>query len=202
MTETKRCRFDNSILLIKSTQRTPSQLLKEYYYTAYFYCPQCQRIFHDDIFKVINKNVEVFTGKESNFSHDAEVEIWTDGACSYNGTERARASWAFVSGDYEEGGFVEGKQTNNRGEAYAIYFALVWAVKKMFKKIKIHTDSQISIHGVLKDPQKVKENREIFEKIHAVTKNNNLEVEYVKVLGHSGDPNNERADKVATALVM
>ncbi|MDQ5900598.1 MAG: ribonuclease [Patescibacteria group bacterium] len=202
MTETKRCRFDNSTLLIKSTQRTPSQLLKKYYYTAYFYCPQCQRIFHDDIFKVINKNVELFTGKESDFSHDAEVEIWTDGACSYNGTERARASWAFVSGDYEEGGFVEGKQTNNRGEAYAIYFALVWAVKKMYKKIKIHTDSQISIHGVLKDPQKVKENREIFEKIHAVTKNNNLEVEYVKVLGHSGDPNNERADKVATALVM
>ena len=30
---------------------------------------------------------------------DVEVKIWTDGACVYNGTPRAKAAWAFVSDD-------------------------------------------------------------------------------------------------------
>ena len=53
----------------------------------------------------------------------------------------------------------------------------------------------------LKKPaSKVKMNREIFEDIEKVIAANGLYVTYNKVLGHSGDPNNERADKLANSL--
>jgi len=128
------------------------------------------------------------------------VEIWTDGACTNNGKPNARAAWAFVSGDTEMAGLVEGKQTNNTAEGLAIYHALSWAANRGYKKIKLHTDSQISLYGVSKHHSKVKVNREIFENIANVIDKNNLQVEYVKVLGHSGDPNNDRVDRLANEL--
>ncbi len=128
------------------------------------------------------------------------VEIWTDGACIHNGTPKARAAWAFVTKDYEKAGKVAGKQTNNIAEALAIYHALKWAASEGYQKIKLHTDSQISLFGLKKPPHLVKANREIFEKIAEVIAKHGLHVEYVKVLGHSGDPNNDRVDKLANDL--
>ena len=52
-----------------------------------------------------------------------------------------------------------------------------------------------------KEVEKIKENREIFRNIFDVIKGNKLHVEFVKVLGHSGDVNNERADRLANGLV-
>lgn len=197
----KACKYCGTELVVQQTKRSSSQLTKPYYFTAYFLCPRCKRMYHDEQFKVMNDNFNLFTTKNSLSDGPFDVEIWTDGACTNNGRPDAKASWGFVSGDYEEAGLVEGKQTNNRGEAFAIYYALDWAVKKGYRRIRLHSDSQITLHGVLKHPEKVKENRDIFQKIHDIVTENNLEIEYQKVLGHSGDPNNERADKVATSLL-
>ena len=131
---------------------------------------------------------------------DGYTEIWTDGACIHNGTPKARGAWAFVSGKTERAGLIEGVQTNNRAEAFAIYHALVWAAEKNYRKIKLHTDSQISIHGVSKPPHKVVKNRDIFEQIAQVVSGCHLQVEYIKVLGHSGNINNDRVDKLANDL--
>ncbi|MBA3724670.1 MAG: reverse transcriptase-like protein [Candidatus Levybacteria bacterium] len=128
-----------------------------------------------------------------------DVEIWTDGACINNGTPRARAAWAFVSGDTEMAGLVEGKQTNNVAEGLAIYHALVWAGEQGHKKIKLSTDSQISLFNLQKDPHKVKVNADIFHNIAAVIKKYGLVVQYIKVLGHSGDIGNDRVDKLANS---
>lgn len=130
------------------------------------------------------------------------VDIWTDGACIHNGTEKAKAAWAFVAGDVEKAGHVEGKQTNNRAEAFAIYHALLWAAKTGFQSVKIHTDSQITLHGVSKPAYKVKMNRDIFEKIALVIQNYRLRVAYKKVLGHGTDENNNRADILANTKAM
>lgn len=205
------CKACKTPLLLKQTRRTLQQLKKPYHFTHYYRCPICKRIYLDDSFKVMNDNFDLFTRSSSHASSpiigergkgkDVDIEIWTDGACSHNGTESAKASWAFVAGDYEEAGLVDGKQTNNRGEALAIYHALKWAALKGYKKIRLHTDSQITLHGVLKDPKKVKENRDIFQKIHDIVEKNKLAIDYQKVIGHSGDVNNERADKLATSLV-
>jgi len=188
------------MLITRPTRRTPEQLKKPYYYTAYYYCSHCAKIYHNDKFKVINDNYELFTTK-SVFLEDIEVEIWTDGACSNNGKPTARAAWSFVAGKYEANGLVEGKQTNNTAEGLAIYFALIWAASKGYKTIKIYSDSQISLNNLKKSVHLVKENQIIFAKIDGVIKKNNLVIAYEKVLGHSGDVNNERADKLCNGLV-
>ena len=195
------CKHDGTPLILKEPKRTPQQLKKQYYYSAYYLCPVCHRMYFDDKFKIINSNYDLFT-KNDRTDEKYEVEIWTDGASSNNGRPEAKAAWAFVSGEHEEAGLVDGKQTNNRGEGLAIYYGLKWAAEKGYKRILISTDSQISIHGVSKHPEKVKENRDIFERIHAVVTKNDLKVDYQKVLGHSGDPNNERADQLAVRLTL
>lgn len=200
--ETKLCKNDNTPLIVKQTQRKATQLLKPYYFSSYYRCPKCNRMYFDEKFKVVNKNYDLFTQKEDIGVEPVEIEIWTDGACVNNGKPTAKAAWGFVSGAHEANGLVDGKQTNNRAEGLAIYEALKWAGEKGYKKVRIHTDSQITIHGVMKHPEKVKENRDIFQRIHNILNEYSLLVEYVKVLGHSGDFNNERADKMANSLAM
>ncbi|HSA83576.1 MAG TPA: RNase H family protein [Patescibacteria group bacterium] len=194
------CRNCGARLVVKSTKKTAEQLKKTYYYSAYYWCTNCKKLYHDEKFKVINQQQSLPSSLFGNTQTVVDVEIWTDGACIHNGTLRARAAWGFVSGKTERAGLVDGLQTNNRAEAYAIYHALVWAAEKGYRRIKLHTDSQISIHGVSKDPSKVLKNRDIFEQIAQVIKGTHLQVEFVKVLGHSGDVNNERVDKLANDL--
>lgn len=196
------CKIDGTPLVLKQSKRTSEQLRKQFYYTAYYFCPQCKRMYFDDTYKIINQRNSFFTTNDARDLDVYDVEIWTDGSSSNNGKSHAKAAWAFVAGEYEEAGLVDGKQTNNRGEALAIYYALKWAAGKNHKKIRIHTDSQITIHGVTKLPERVKENRDIFERIHAVVTQHDLHVDYQKVLGHSGDPNNERADTLAVKLSL
>lgn len=194
----EKCKHCGSPLIVKQTKKTAEQLTKAYYYTAYYLCPNCHKLYHNDKFKV--ENTTLFTPPALSAS-DIEVEIWTDGACSNNGKPTAKASWAFVSGAYEEAGLVEGKQTNNTGEGFAILHALTWAARKGYKHIKINSDSQISLNNLKKPAFMVKENKELFVQIERVIQDNQLLVLYEKVLGHSDNVNNNRADKLANGLV-
>lgn len=196
----KVCKHCGHKLIVKQTKRTAEQLRKQYYYTAYYFCPNCKRIYHNDKFKIVNENFDLFA-KPVVADGPLDVEIWTDGACARNGKISAKAAWAFVSGKHEERGMVIGKQTNNTAEAYAIYHALLWAAKKSYKRVRIHSDSQITIHNLRKPLRLIKENNEVFAKIYNAIEKNDLLVLYQKVSGHSGDINNERADKLANSLV-
>lgn len=193
------CKTCGTPLLKRETKRTAEQLLKPYYYTAYYYCPNCRKMYHNDAFKVVNNNFSLFTDAILSPT-EVDVNIWTDGACRGNGTEGAKAAWAFVSGEYEGCGTVEGKQTNNTAEAYAIYYALLWAYERGHKRIKVHTDSQITIQSLMKPYHKVKANQDIFKKIHDLIEEQQLTVHYEKVPGHADDVNNNRADKLANTL--
>lgn len=196
------CRTCGSKLIKRETQKKPSQLRKQYYYTAYYYCPKCRKIYLNDKFKVVNdiQDELLFPPEENAKDTNIDVEIWTDGACVFNGRHNARAAWGFVSGKTEKAGLVEGKQTNNVAEALAIYHAILWAVENKHRKIRIHSDSQITINNMKKPPGAIKQNREIFENIAGLIHDHSLKVRYEKVLGHSGDINNERADKLAADL--
>jgi ribonuclease HI len=207
----KVCKTCKGELVKKATKRTASQLKKPYYYTAYYYCPTCNKLYHDDKFKVVNTSLfgdgvqtsqkqTVVPVRQSASRIVYDIEIWTDGACVHNGTPKARATWAFVSEETERVGLVDGKQTNNVGEALAIYHALSWAGEQGYKKIKLHTDSQISLFGLKKPPHLVKANQEIFIAIAQIIAKYQLTVQYVKVLGHSGDRNNDRVDRLANDL--
>ena len=201
--ETQSCKKCGFTLITKQTKRTPEQLLKSYYYTAYYFCPSCKRLYHDDKFKIENKTLfsrDTLNTRGTRDTQSYDAHIWTDGACTGNGYDHAKAAWAFVSGKTEKAGRVIGKQTNNTAEAYAIYHALLWAAKEKHKIIKIYSDSKITLGNLQKSSHMIKENREIFELIEDVISANNLTVYYEKVLGHSGDVNNERADRLANTL--
>lgn len=210
---TQICKNCGSKLLVKQTRKNLEQLKKSYYYTSYYFCPNCKKLYHDDKFKVTNGvsnpeqamraegSNEILLRQLANQNDNAyDAHIWTDGAARANGTENARAAWAFVSGKTEKAGKVVGKQTNNTAEAFAIYHALLWAAGEKHKKIKIYTDSQITLHGLAKSPDKVKENRQIFQLIEDVISANGLTVDYEKVPGHADNVNNNRADRLANEL--
>ncbi len=212
MLEQKSCRTCGSKLIARETRKKPSQLKKQYYYTAYYFCLSCRKIYHDDKFKVTSvvSHPDPPAGGEGSPSSTHlfedlreafDIEIWTDGACVSNGRHNAKAAWAFVAGDIEKAGLVPGsKQTNNVAEGLAIFHALDWAVNHRHKKIKLYTDSQICIYNMNKPALQVKQNQVIFQRIEDLIKQNNLTVYFKKVLGHSGDVNNTRADKLANQL--
>lgn len=214
MEEQNICKNCGTELIEKATKRTAEQLKKPYYYTAYYLCPRCHKLYHNEKFKVINGQTGFWTSQNDDIHKKAssipasvggeayDAEIWTDGACVHNGTPRAKAAWAFVSNKTEHAGVITGtKQTNNVAEGTAILEAIKWAGERKFKKIKIYTDSQISLFNLQKMPNKVKENREIFQNIADAIAEHGLTVDFAKVLGHSGDVNNERADALANGLV-
>lgn len=199
----KLCKNCGSRLMIKETKRTAEQLKKPFYYSAYYFCPSCKRLYHDEKFKQTNASLFDVTTEVpfiDTRKEEYDVKIWTDGACTNNGKPTAKAAWAFVSGNTERAELVDGKQTNNVAEALAIYHALKWAAEKGYKKILLHTDSQISLYNLSKPAAMVKVNQEIFQNIEGLIKENTLQVTYEKVLGHSGDHNNERADRLANTL--
>jgi len=201
MNTEEKCKNCGRALEIRSTKPSAAQRKKPFYYSAYYYCPNCRKLYHSEKFKVTNsQTMPLHVGSLEPINDEYDAAIWTDGACVHNGTPQAKAAWAFVSGETERAGRVEGKQTNNVAEGLAIFYALEWAAERGFKKILLHTDSQISLFNLAKPASKVKMNREIFENIEKVIAENGLEVDYKKVLGHSGDPNNERADKLANNL--
>lgn len=204
--EKSSCKNCGGKLIVKQTRRTPEQLKKSYYYTAYYFCPSCKKLYHSDKFKVVNQQMagSGLLVEENHapraISYKPDIHIWTDGACVYNGFANARAAWAFVSGKTEKAGLVIGKQTNNTAEAYAIYHALLWAAEEKHKKIRIYSDSQITLNNLKKSPDRVKENREIFQLIEDVISANGLTVDYEKVPGHADNINNNRADRLANEL--
>lgn len=203
------CKNCGGQLIQKATKRTAEQLKKQYYYTAYYFCPGCKKLYHDDKFKVTNQQMANSlwpieeNDKLSAISHkpNYDVHIWTDGACTRNGYDGARAAWAFVSGKTEKADLVRGKQTNNTAEAFAVYHALLWAAEENHKKVKIYSDSQITLNGLKKSPDRIKENKEIFQLIEDVIMANGLTVDFEKVPAHADNVNNNRADRLANGLV-
>ena len=135
------------------------------------------------------------------------VEIWTDGGCKPN---PGPGGWGAVLrfGEVEKelsGG--DPATTNNRMELTAAAAALE-ALKRPCR-VALHTDSEYVRNGIsrwihgwvrnnwrnaAKDPVA---NMELWQRLLAATQRH--EVEWHWVRGHSGDPMNERADRLATA---
>jgi ribonuclease HI len=135
----------------------------------------------------------------------ADVEIWTDGACSGN---PGPGGWGaiLVSGERRkelQGG--EPDTTNNRMELMAAIMALE-ALKRPCGVI-MHVDSQYVrqgitgwIHGWKKNgwrtaDKKPVKNAELWQRLDAARATHEIDWRWVK--GHAGDPMNERADELA-----
>lgn len=144
------------------------------------------------------------------------ITAYVDGACSANGTSKARAGWAFVLLDEDEnliaedsGGVENG--TNNIGELTAIIKAIEAATELEVEKLQILSDSAYCINGITnwrynwkkngwwRDPGKKQElkNRDLWMRLDAILDMSYMD--FVKVAGHSGVKWNEYVDKLAVA---
>lgn len=133
------------------------------------------------------------------------IDIYTDGACSGNpgpGGWGALMTW---NGEEKELSGGESETTNNRMEMLAAIEAIK-AVKKP-TKIRLHTDSTYLKDGITKwisnwkrngwrtAAKKPVKNADLWQLLEEVIESHDVEWHWVK--GHSGHPENERADELA-----
>ncbi|BFZ16833.1 hypothetical protein BsWGS_19871 [Bradybaena similaris] len=153
-------------------------------------------------------DAETFTGRK--FSDSEGTHVFTDGGCFDNGRNGARAGigvfWAWNDLD-NVSERLPGRPTNNRAEIHAAVRAVQIAKKKGIQNLILHTDSQFLINGITKWIRGWKKNQwkkttgspvinqKDFEELDRELQGMN--VKWVYVRGHSGDPSNEEADLLA-----
>lgn len=137
------------------------------------------------------------------------IDIFTDGACSGN---PGPGGWGTIlrTGEHEKelsGG--EAATTNNRMELTAVIRGLE-ALKRR-SSVVIHTDSRYVMDGVTQwmprwkkngwktaDKKPVK-NEDLWRELDALCAKHELQWRWVR--GHSGHPENERADALARGAI-
>lgn len=126
------------------------------------------------------------------------IEAWTDGACTGN---PGPAGWGAVLRFGEEvrelSGFL-GRATNNIAELWAVKASLE-AVRDRTRPVRVYTDSTYTL-GILTRDWKPKANQALVAEIRALLGRFD-DVEVVKVPGHAGVPENERADELARGAI-
>ncbi len=141
-----------------------------------------------------------------------EIKIYTDGACVGNPGPGGWAAVIIAEDNKNELFGGEKLTTNNRMELTAAIKALEYCSKQddkqlSLKQIKIYTDSVYVKEGITvwienweknnwktSDKKNVK-NVDLWKKLKDLAKNNQIEWNWVK--GHSNNPMNELADKLA-----
>ena len=135
----------------------------------------------------------------------SDVVIYADGACRGNPGPGGWGAW-LKSGEHEKEMFGGERQTtNNRMELTAVISALGALEKRC--TVTIYTDSEYVkngittwIHGWKKRGWKTADNKpvkniELWQRLDELNAAHSVQWRWVK--GHSGDPGNERADRLA-----
>jgi len=137
------------------------------------------------------------------------ILIYTDGACSGN---PGPGGWGAVLKYMEHTKEISGGEaqtTNNRMELTAVIEALKLVNEK--SSIMITTDSVYVKNGITQwiknwlannwktSSKKEVKNRDLWESLYELSRVH--EIEWVWVKGHSGHPENERCDRLATDQV-
>ncbi|MEM9488466.1 MAG: ribonuclease H [Myxococcota bacterium] len=134
----------------------------------------------------------------SSYPDDAVV-VYTDGACTGN-PGPAGIGVVIMDGDKRrELSEYLGQGTNNIAELTAIARALEELGEARERAVIIHSDSSYSL-GLLTKNWKAKANAELVAHLRALVKSF-TKLQFVKVKGHAGIPENERADELARNAV-
>lgn len=147
-----------------------------------------------------NKRKFEMIEKDDEFEKEYEkyISIYTDGACSNNGTKHANAGIGiyFDGGEYKNiSKEIDGIQTNNRAELTAIIEAM--KIVECDENIIVFTDSQYAINGV-SAKNKIFKNSDLFEEINHIMAARKGKTILRKVSGHSGKiDGNHMADLLA-----
>lgn len=133
------------------------------------------------------------------------IEIYTDGACSGNPGPGGWGSVLLYNGHRKELSGGEEETTNNRMELMAVIRAMQ-ALKRPCE-VTIHTDSVYVMKGMTEwiknwkarnwktASKKPVKNVDLWQELEAVLEPHSVKWKWVK--GHSGVPENERADELA-----
>ncbi|KAF8171156.1 ribonuclease H-like domain-containing protein, partial [Pholiota molesta] len=145
--------------------------------------------------------VQLF-GKVS--SRTTPLQVYTDGACIGNGTSDAQAGAGIFWGIHSVKNRslrVPGKQTNNRGEIYAILKAIEIAPKE--STLKIYTDSMYAIKSIGEWAIASAargweiENGDLISDCVDLIRQRTGRLSLIQVKGHSGNKHNDAADALA-----
>ncbi|MEJ2154533.1 MAG: ribonuclease HI [Desulfobacteraceae bacterium] len=136
----------------------------------------------------------------SPFSNDRPkaIEIFTDGACSGNSGPAGIGVVLQYGRHRKEISRPIGIATNNIAELEAVRSALI-AVKNRSLPVVIHTDSRYVL-GLLERGWRARQNQTLVDELRNLTRQFD-HLRFVKVKGHSGHPENERADRLAVQAI-
>ncbi len=138
-------------------------------------------------------------GSSKTLPRDAII-IYTDGACSMNPGPMGIGAVIMDGEERQEISEFLGTGTNNIAELTAIERALQEIPESQRERtVVVHTDSSYCI-GILGKGWKAKANKELIARIRRLAVGfPNLQ--FVKVKGHAGIPENERCDELATSAI-
>ncbi len=154
--------------------------------------------------------MEVMNDKDMDTSLDAEVSLYTDGACSRN---PGPGGWAFILRHTPTGKTVEESgarpdTTNNQMELQAVIEGLRYL--KRPTRVRVVTDSSYVKQGITEWMENWKrrgwkrktqsglkpvKNVEFWKELDELSQKHQLSFELVR--GHTGHPENERCDELA-----
>jgi len=137
-----------------------------------------------------------FIMDDDNQSNPEFIDIYTDGSGLYPGTDYASAGAGVYipSRDVRISRKVPGNpQTNNRAELFAVILALKWIHQHCDsdERYAIYTDSTYVQNGLVYD---VKTHLELWDELKMLIRPG---IVFRKVKGHSGNPFNDEADRLA-----
>ena len=127
------------------------------------------------------------------------MQLWTDGACTGNPGPAGLGVLYRYQGEVREVSEYLGHGTNNIAELTAILRGLQ-LVEDSGTPVDVMTDSAYC-HGLLTKSWKAKKNQELVAELRAEARRFG-DLRIVKVPGHSGVPDNERADELATGAIV
>ncbi|XP_067679512.1 ribonuclease H1-like [Haliotis asinina] len=144
------------------------------------------------------------------FTDPSAPSVYTDGACFNNGKKGAVAGIGVFWGPGHKNNCSErlgGRPTNNRAEIHAAAKAVRQAKSMGLKNLVINTDSEFLINCITKWLKGWKKkgwktaagtevaNKEDIQELDEVLQG--INVKWMHVRGHQGNPGNEAADKLA-----
>ncbi len=137
------------------------------------------------------------------------VEIWTDGACSGNPGPGGWGALMRCNGRERELSGAANPTTNNQMEMMAAIQAL--ETLKRPCRVRLTTDSNYVRQGITEwmprwqangwrtAARKPVKNAELWQRLARAAEHHDIEWLWVK--GHSGHPENDRADELATSAI-
>lgn len=133
-----------------------------------------------------------------------ELKVWVDGACFPN-PGKGGWGWTTMKGEFDSG--CINPATNNVMELTAPIKAIE-ALYQPERKLIVISDSQYMVKGITEWiygwlgsnwKNGTVKNQELWEELYSITSGRWITFKWVK--GHSGDPGNTEADRLASAAI-